>query len=122
GVEPSPAGRLGRAVELDLARRRRLELRDHARDRRLAGAGLADDRDRPPRLEREGHVVHRAQARAAQPLADREVLDQVADLEGAHAWGPSWLSPVLSPVRTNAPRSPVRLGNEPSRRRVYGCW
>ncbi|CPU63572.1 Uncharacterised protein [Mycobacteroides abscessus] len=115
----TPGGR--DAVEQDVAGRRRLELRDHPRDGRLPGTRLTDDGDRLARLERERHVVHRAQPRPLPPVADDEVLGEVPDLERAHQATPPVLSAVSSPDRTNPPRSPVRLGNDPSRRRVYSC-
>ena len=74
----------------DGARRRLLESDQHARDRGLAGAGLADDRQRRAGFDRERHGIdgHDGVARAAwggEGLA--EVVDDDCEL-AAHASSP----------------------------------
>ena len=58
------AGGQGLAVEAHLSAARRQEAGDAARDGGLAGAGLADDRDRPPGMDVEGHIVQHVRRRA----------------------------------------------------------
>ena len=45
------------AAEGDLAERLRVDAEDHVGDRRLAGAGLADDRQAFAFRDLEGHVI-----------------------------------------------------------------
>ena len=63
---------------------------DGPADRRLAAAGLADERQRLAALDLKGHAVHRIDPvglAAEQAAADRKMLLEVVDLEqrGAHA-------------------------------------
>jgi hypothetical protein len=79
GLAEVPLGSFARghrvvADELQLAARRRLHQRDDARERRLAAAGLADDRQRAARREREGKPADRVQLRG---LAQRTAADPV---------------------------------------------
>src|SRR5882762_43694 len=58
------------AVEADTARGRDLEAAQHLRDRRLAAAGLAHDRERLPPPRRELDVEDRANRRARSPESE----------------------------------------------------
>ncbi len=53
-----------------------------------------------------------------QPLRTTKSLVRFRISKRAHQATPPVLSAVSSPDRTNPPRSPVRLGNDPSSRRV----
>ena len=72
------------AVEDDPARRRLVEADDRPAERRFAAARLADETERLALPHGEADVVDRVDPRdlaLQQPLADREVLDEVRDLE-----------------------------------------
>src|SRR5262249_25500736 len=96
------------AAGADRARGRALEPDDHLRDRRLPGARLADDRERPAGGDRHVDVVDRDQL--------TEDLPETRDLEdgllgrrrhrghGAHACTAS--CPRSSPARTHRARPP----------------
>src|SRR5829696_4265904 len=68
------------AVEGEGARRRRLDQGHDAGERGLAAAGFADDRERAPGLDREGHAADRVEPRrlAEKAAPDRIDLDEVA--------------------------------------------
>src|SRR5262249_40545476 len=71
-------------LEDHAARRRPLELEDAAAGRRLAAARLADEPERLAAPDREADAVHGADEAprlAEQPPTDREVLDEVPDLQ-----------------------------------------
>ena len=113
------------SIEHHLAR----QLRLHGRTR---GAEATHERDRATGQQVERHRVDGAERLAADALADAEVLGQVGDVDAGHR-GSSRSSgsgstmvrvscsrgdPSSTPVRMKAPREPLRLGNELSRRRV----
>lgn len=86
GAERPAAARGGvLAVQQDPAARRGHELREQPGDRRLAGAGLADERDDVPAVQLDGHVVDGVDHGGAAQAADREVLAQVDRLQDGHA-------------------------------------
>jgi hypothetical protein len=63
---------------------------DRAAGRRLAAAGLADEPEGLPGLDREADPVdglHRADLALEQPAADREVLDEVRRPRGSPGAG-----------------------------------
>ena len=76
------------AVEAHRASGRLDQAQQHAARGRLAASGLADQRQGLAGLDGERHAVdgaHRSQALAQhQPASDREILDQVLDLEERH--------------------------------------
>ena len=59
----------------DTGRRRVEDAHDRLRGHRLAGAGLAQDRDRLAAIQREGHAVDRAGLPVAGVELDEEILD-----------------------------------------------
>ncbi len=65
------------AVQQDLAVRGGHQLGEQPRDRGLAGPGLADERNDPPAVELEVHVVHGVDDLLRAEPADREVLAEV---------------------------------------------
>ena len=74
--------------EADRARGRRIEPCDHARERRLAAARLADETERFAATDAKAHAVDRldrasvaAQGAAKEPLADREMARDVAHFD-----------------------------------------
>src|SRR5215510_11464059 len=74
----------GRAVEHDLARARSIDLRDDVEERRLAGAGGADDSQKLARAHRKRQVLDhpgRGLAAVVAALALREALAELAHLE-----------------------------------------
>src|SRR5437762_2844250 len=85
GVEHRAVQRLEVApLESDHARRRLLEEQDQLRGRRLAAPGLADEAQRPPRLDAERHLVHGAHhggLTGEEPAPHGEVLGQVERLD-----------------------------------------
>ena len=64
------------APDGDLSCVRRLEARDQAQRRGLAAAGGAEQREDPPRLERQGEAVHRGRPVGAEALADPRQLEK----------------------------------------------
>ena len=73
-----------RAVEGDRARRRLDEAQQQPPDRRLAAARLADEPERLAAPDLEAHAVHgldHADGALQDAAPDREVLDQVLDLD-----------------------------------------
>jgi hypothetical protein len=82
-----------RAAEADGAGRWRDQVEDHACERRLAGARLADDGEdlRPCRLESEADVVDRIEGARAEQPAERVAPGDAVDCEevAAHRRAPS---------------------------------
>ena len=81
--------RQSRAAEADRAAGRRHHVQDHAGERGLAAARLADDGEdlRPAGVEREADVVDRLEVPARQEPADRVGLADMIDLEQrARSW------------------------------------
>ena len=72
-------------VDLDAAVRRGQQARNQPRRRRLPAAGLADDPERLAAADVERDAIDRADRPdlllEEDPLRDREVLDEVADLD-----------------------------------------
>ena len=83
-LPPREAGDLA-PVEADRARGRLDQLQDRAAERRLAAARLADQAERLAAPDAEADAVDRADlvdlAVDQEPAPDREVLDEVGDLE-----------------------------------------
>src|SRR5256886_15623089 len=71
-----PDGRERAAPMVDLARRRLVDHRDQARDRALAAAALADERDDLVLMDGEVDVIDRVQEPARQEPAQAEVPGQ----------------------------------------------
>ena len=73
------------AIDLDAAARGVEQASQQPRGRGLAAAGLTDDSERLAALHLEGQAVHRANGSNLlledDPRGDREVLDEVADLD-----------------------------------------
>ena len=85
---------IGLAVQPDVAGGARVELGQQPGHRRLAGAGLADQRGHPAPAQGEVDVVDRVhdcaasrREQVAQPPADREVLGQAVGLQHHLAGG-----------------------------------
>ncbi len=113
------------AVEADLAARRVEQAHDQARRRALATTGLADEPERLAAAHVEADAVHRLHgaglALEDHAARDREVLDQVADLdERAHDCVPSPARAACAcfrrvPGAQLGPQTPPRLAIEQAR-------
>src|SRR6185436_15194653 len=110
------------AIEVDLAGGRLVHACEQARDRALAAAALADERDDLARLQLEADVVDCVQLLPPQELADPEVPRQALDPKQrlAHATpslaGSSTVAGSCRKQRTSSPSTSSSCGRSASQR------
>src|SRR5690606_14406798 len=110
----------GAAVDLERARGWRVDHGDDARERGLAAAGFADDRERLALLDREAHALQRMDdlGAAKQAAADVIIAHKVGRLEDRNAHGTGSRSSREDTAMTGRRSPTARSGSAESSARV----